>query len=293
MTVPTYDLYGDDNRQRPDYWLHCETIASRSSRNRWEIRLHRHEHFQQFLYIRSGDCDATLGTLHLPAEAPCVLVIPPGVQHGFRFSQEIDGVVITLAANRNGTGMSGTHEWMSAPRLIPLPAGEDAHYLDQTILRLLHTYEQDGTRSRMAGAYLDCALALLGYSAGSEKAVGPQGGKAARIEVLIDLISQHSHQQMTVEDYARDMKLSSTHLNRLARQATGHSVHDLILHQLIDDAQRALIFSADSVKTISEDLGFADSAYFSRWFRKIRSMTPRQYRQQMRDELARQDVPAG
>ena len=24
--VPTYELYGEDNEQRPDFWLHCETL---------------------------------------------------------------------------------------------------------------------------------------------------------------------------------------------------------------------------------------------------------------------------
>ncbi|TXI10768.1 MAG: AraC family transcriptional regulator, partial [Rhizobium sp.] len=48
--VPTYELYGENSGGNPDFWLHCETISSRSSLHHWEIRPHRHDNFFQILY---------------------------------------------------------------------------------------------------------------------------------------------------------------------------------------------------------------------------------------------------
>ena len=33
--VPTYELYGETSGKEPDFWLHCETIPSRSSLHQW------------------------------------------------------------------------------------------------------------------------------------------------------------------------------------------------------------------------------------------------------------------
>ncbi len=289
MAVPTYDLYGEDQRERPDYWLHCETIASRSSRNHWEIRRHRHERFQQFLYIRSGDCDATLGAIRAPAKAPCILLIPPGLEHGFRFSRDIDGIVVTISTDRPDHGRAwGTTDPISKAMLLSLSDEADAIYFGQTVSRLLQAYEQGGAQGRAAVTYLDCALHLLqGFLGSNEPPQTGSDGKA-RVEALRDLIGQNFRRHLSVEDYAEHLGLSSTHLNRLTRGVAGCSVRDLITTRLLEEAQRSLIFSASTVQMIAEQLGFSDSAYFCRWFRKQRSITPRQYRERARQGLSRE-----
>ncbi|MGO6907892.1 AraC family transcriptional regulator, partial [Rhizobium ruizarguesonis] len=59
--IPTYELYGEKTGREPDFWVHCETIRSRSSLHHWEIRPHRHESFFQILYIEGGSGDAIFG----------------------------------------------------------------------------------------------------------------------------------------------------------------------------------------------------------------------------------------
>ena len=72
-TVPTYELYGEKTGERPDFWLHCETIPSRSSLYHWEIGLHRHESFFQILYIAGGSGDAVFGNAVNMIEPPMVI----------------------------------------------------------------------------------------------------------------------------------------------------------------------------------------------------------------------------
>ncbi|PRD44601.1 hypothetical protein C5748_04100 [Phyllobacterium phragmitis] len=138
--VPIYDLYGEKPDKRPDFWLHCETIASRSSLHRWEIALHRHEGFFQILYIQAGSGEAIFeGRVHA-IHPPAVITIPPQVDHGFRFSRDIAGLVITVVAThlriRPGTH-SGLGEWLSAPCLTSLDKDDDdAIYLGRTLERI-------------------------------------------------------------------------------------------------------------------------------------------------------------
>lgn len=296
--IPTYDLYGESRGKRADFWLHCETIASRSSAYHWEIGVHRHESFQQFLYIRDGSGDAILGSSRLKIRPPCVIAVPPGVSHGFRFSRDVDGVVITLVAERlrltAGLGQR-PQDWLSNARLIALPQDEDGRYLDETFARMAAEIEsRHVNRNDLAEAYLTAAVLILGRIAsaasghdGDEGKEGAGDAKLARVEALKDLIGRNFRQHLPTAAYARQLNLSPTHLNRVVREVTGMSVHDLIMTRVIDEARRALVFTTASVQSIADKLGYADAAYFSRCFRKRTGLTPRQYRQNERENLRR------
>ena len=288
-SVPTYDLYGESRTKRPDFWLHCETIASRSSTHQWEIGLHRHESFQQFLYIRNGSGDAILGPATVALVPPCVVAVPPGISHGFRFSRDIDGLVITLVAERLRltAGLAKRPgDWLSSPRLIALPAGDDARYLDETFSRLFAEFEaQRVGRNDLIEAYLTAAILILGHMVGAGGIGAAGDANLARVEALKDLIGRHFRKQLPAESYAELLNLSPTHLNRVVRNVTGMSVHDLIMARVIDEARRALVFTTASVQSIADGLGFSDAAYFSRCFRKRTGQTPREYREAERESL--------
>ena len=89
-TVPTYELYGENTGRKPDFWLHCETIPSRSSLHHWEIRPHRHESFFQILYIDAGSGDAVFDGFAHAIVPPAVITVPPKLNHGFRFSRQFE-----------------------------------------------------------------------------------------------------------------------------------------------------------------------------------------------------------
>jgi hypothetical protein len=109
--------------------LHCESIAQRSRLHDWEIRPHRHESFLQLLLLRGGTGEARLDGVAVPIATPCVIVVPPGRPHGFRFSRDVDGIVLTVVAVRLRALVGGTPAlWacFDAPRLQRLDAGSQA-----------------------------------------------------------------------------------------------------------------------------------------------------------------------
>lgn len=281
--VPTYDLYGEDRDNSGNFNLHCETIASRSSAYHWEIGLHRHEHFLQFLYIWEGSGDAIFETTTMPLTPPCVIFIPPGPVHGFRFSRDVAGLVITaLAARLRALPMR------REPRVVPLGAGSaDAAYLDQTFKRIAEEYDTARSdRTNILDAYLAVVAALV--TPPDDTASSEFGADAAQrhITAFKDLIGRHFRQHMTAAEYAEKLGVSPTHLNRVSRKVTGMSAHDLIIGRLIEEAMRALSLTGASIQHISESLGFSDAAYFSRCFRLKTGMSPRDYRRQQQSQHA-------
>lgn len=291
-TVPTYDLYGERQEKRPDFWMHCETIASRSRLHHWEIGLHRHDSFFQLLYIRNGSGDAILSADTLAFRPPCVAIVPPGISHGFRFSRDIDGLVVTVVADQlrlTSRLANRPGDWLSQPRLVVLdPTAADTRYLAETFQRVFDEFESSCPgRNDLIEAYLTAALMLLGRAALPQAREEAQDLNRRRIEELRNLIGRHFREQLPAEAYARLLNLSPAHLNRVVRTVTGESTHDLIMARVAEEARRALVFTPTSIQRIADSLGFADAAYFSRWFRRRTGHTPRDYREAERERLSR------
>ncbi|GES42007.1 AraC family transcriptional regulator [Rhizobium dioscoreae] len=289
--VPTYELYGENTGRKPDFWLHCETISSRSSLHHWEIRPHRHESFFQILYIDAGSGDAIFDGISHAITPPAVITIPPRLNHGFRFSRDIEGFVITvlishLKASPGDRSRLGT--WLADPHLTLLDTGnEDAAHVASTLKRLGEEFASHRSgRNDLLEAYLTAALLLTARIAqNADDGSNPGDESERRMEMLQGLIQRHLRSHKPAAFYAESLGISPAHLSRIVRGRTGHGAHELITRKLLDEAKRELVFTFATVQEISYRLGFADPAYFSRFFVKQTGQTPRAWRIEERERL--------
>ena len=288
IAVPTYDLYGEGRAERPDFWLHCETIAARSSTYHWEIGLHRHESFFQLLYIRDGAGDAILSGSTVPLAAPCMVTMPPGASHGYRFTRNVDGFVVTVVSDHlrlTAEFRKRAAHWLAVPQVISINLS-DGDYIDATIRRLSEEFEaRRSGRNDLIETYLATLLMLTGRQANPQDSDAGTDARQARVETLKELIGRNFRKQMPASAYARLLNLSPTHLNRIVREVTGMTVHDLIMSRVIDEARRALVFTPATIQQVADSLGFSDPAYFSRCFRKRTGHTPGAFRREERRKL--------
>ncbi|PSH68770.1 AraC family transcriptional regulator [Phyllobacterium brassicacearum] len=292
-SAPTYGLYGESNAQRPDFWLHWETIASRSQLHNWEIKPHKHDAFLQILYLRGGTGDAVFnGEVHaiLP---PVMIAIPAKYAHGFRFSKDMDGVVITMAASRFGAlGRSFVDaeigKWFSTPHLVLLHQTEgDRGFLAQTLEKLCQELMQGGLfHADLVEVHLRTAMLMAARITAAGQPEFNAGVEInARMKALDALVNRHLRDHHPAEFYAGHLGISVTHLNRIVKAATGQSTNALVASRLIDQAKRDLVFTTTHIKQIAYDLGFNDPAYFSRFFTRQTGSTPRQYRAEQHAKL--------
>ena len=89
-----------------------------------------------------------------------------------------------------------------------------------------------------------------------------------------------------MSDYAEDLSVTPTHLNRVTRAATGDTASHLILNRMIREARRNLVYTNLPVSAIAYALGFDDAAYFSRVYAAATGLSPRTFRAQVRGEEA-------
>ena len=94
------------------------------------------------------------------------------------------------------------------------------------------------------------------------------------------MIEQDYSKHHLVTYYARKIGITAAHLNIISRQITGKSALNLIHERLLLEAKRNLVYTNLSISTLSYTLGFADPAYFTRFFKRNSGASPKEFRNQ-------------
>jgi AraC-like DNA-binding protein len=82
--------------------------------------------------------------------------------------------------------------------------------------------------------------------------------------------------ELTLPEVARTVGASANHLNRILKQQTGHTFHQLLLRERLGRARDLLARGEMNVTEAALDAGFNDSNYFARVFRKVHGYPPSQ-----------------
>ena len=92
-----------------------------------------------------------------------------------------------------------------------------------------------------------------------------------------NLLDQQYEREHSAQYYSDELNISPKGLNKAVKKELGQTVSELIKEKLIIEAKRELYSKDLSVKEIAFKLGFEDPAYFSRFFKKETSHSPREY----------------
>lgn len=103
-----------------------------------------------------------------------------------------------------------------------------------------------------------------------------------RVQQLEELINKNFVEIKSPGQYARMMYVSEKHLNRMVKVSLNKTTSDVITERIILEAKRLLVFSQKSIAEIVTALGYTDSAYFFRFFKKKTGFTPTAFQEQFR-----------
>lgn len=280
-SIPVFKLYGESlDWPTPDL-LHCESIAARSRLHQWEIEPHRHADLCQLLFLHQGQAEIELEGQVQVLREPALQVVPALCVHGFRFSPEVDGYVLTLAAPLIEL-LHGQLGGKSAPlaQAGTYRAGSDARYLDSVFSALQAEYQQNLAGRDLQMRSLINLVAVWVSRRQLQTRAGAQVPVRGRevLQRFNQLVERQFRQQPAVEQLAHEVGVSVATLNTLCRQWAGQSALQIVHQRLLLEAKRDLIYTSLSINQLADTLGFADPAYFSRFFRRLTGLSPREFR---------------
>lgn len=99
-----------------------------------------------------------------------------------------------------------------------------------------------------------------------------------RFNGILKYIEQHHAEKIPVESLASMANLSTYHFSRLFDEVTGRTPGEYINYVRIHKAEQLLRNTDLNITEIALSTGFNDINYFSRMFKKIKSITPTSYR---------------
>ena len=281
--VPVYQLYGEGQPWLTPDLVHVESIAARSGLHQWEIRPHRHHGLFQLLWLQQGSADVQLDGSRQRLASGSVLLLPQHCVHGFHFSQHAQGVVVTLAyaflARLHG-GLGDSLASMAEPQWLSLAEGGHRAEIEALLPALLREYGAQGEhRHLLLESLLVSVLCWLRREPASRESVASSQRGRQYLSAFSALIEQSYAQHLPLEHYAAQLGISTAHLNAVCRELAGCSALVLVHARLMLEARRNLVYTSMSVRDISDALGFADPAYFTRFFKRGSGLSPRQFRE--------------
>lgn len=107
------------------------------------------------------------------------------------------------------------------------------------------------------------------------------------IEKALAYIDQNFKQPMTLEEMSREVGLSRYHLSRTFKQHLGKSFKEYLTEKRIAEAKLLMAHEDKNVTEACFAVGFNDTSYFARVFRKYEGRSPSTFRKRM-DHMRRQ-----
>lgn len=96
---------------------------------------------------------------------------------------------------------------------------------------------------------------------------------------FICLLPNHFIEHHDIPFYASNLCVSPVYLSRIVRRVSGRTVMDYINYMLLMESSFLLRTSKLSIAQISDRLHFADTPSFSKFFSRMKGMSPREYRE--------------
>lgn len=269
--IPQFSLIGD-NVSFPDV-AHYEQFADRAEGLDWVVPPHRHKAMAQVFHFDSGGAEVVIESTKFSTNGRSFLYIPSGAVHGMALEPGLRGGVLSFPSAVLAAVGPRTAELTK--RLDSPFIGEVDTQLNGLFAQFAQVFESE-PRFR-APQLLGLSILILAALAASGDPVGP-ALKGSTLAALDTLIAQHRQDGWGPSDYANALNMTTGHLSRLCRTASGMPVSRYVEAQLMTEAARLLAFTQQPVAEVGYGLGFDDPAYFSRRFRLAQGEPPSAYR---------------
>jgi AraC family transcriptional regulator of arabinose operon len=98
------------------------------------------------------------------------------------------------------------------------------------------------------------------------------------LEPTLSFLYENLHRPISLAEMAAHAELSESHFSRLFKEQTGHSPVDYFIYLKMQHACSMLTLTRSTIHEIGSALGYNDAYYFSRLFKKVIGVSPREYR---------------
>jgi AraC family transcriptional regulator, transcriptional activator of pobA len=278
-------LYGDNDFQQLPNFIHQESLETRSKMYDWEINEHIHTELFQLFILKEGSGKLISGKQKIELNSPCIITIPSNTLHGFAFDFNIQGEVITFSESYFETILK------NAPNiLLNIDSLRQVNFTENTasfeqlsnfISQIIAELNEELPHKNLTIQALFQLFFTHIYRINilQNEVKGDSDNRTLQhFQAFQKLIKQSIQETKSVNEYAKALNITPVHLNRICRTIVQKSALQIVNEYLIEEAKKYLLNTDYSISEVSHFLNFSDPAYFTRLFKKMTGLTPKQYK---------------
>ncbi|MBP6116968.1 MAG: 4-hydroxyphenylacetate catabolism regulatory protein HpaA [Neisseriaceae bacterium] len=288
--IPNLNLVQTYDKFYKDAHVHYESLDNLASFFGRAMHLHRHDRYYQLHYIHSGKVHLILGEDEYNEQAPLLFLTPPPVPHGFVTEPHASGQVLTVHQSVVQQLIQGLDK--RGPNIDAQPfcftlrdLSEAAKCHEAQLIKAFNGLDQEVQNHDALGQsaainhWAQLVLVnLFRLIAGSTQMRPSHHSQSAIFRKFLGLIEEYYKDHLVITQYAQLLNVTEGRLNKICRTIANASSKQLIFERLVQEAKYLLSYTNLSIKEIAFDLGFQDPAYFTRFFIKYTTQTPKDYR---------------
>jgi AraC-like DNA-binding protein len=228
----------------------------------------------EFVWMLTGQARVTLDDDELPLAPVQLLLVPPGVRHGFLWDTTRPcrhGYVHFVPRDVDGP-------LPATPQVQPMTDDDPLAGLCAYLLWLAGAAPADWQRRSSEALAFMLRLVIDGPLPRLDASAGLAPALCAAVGLLQGQWAQTPLRRVGVGELARLAHVSRGYLNRLFRTGFGLSAAAALERARCSRAESLLLRTDLAVESIAEQCGFADSSHFSHRFGAIHGTSPRAFR---------------
>lgn len=285
-------LYGEQLNPPLLDFIHVESLESRSKLYNWEIQQHIHTDLYQIFVITSGGGTLFAGASQIDLFPSGVILIPCQIMHGFHFEPESIGYVLTIGNDYmdmllksfspgHSRHSSGRINFHGINHFSFTQRNTEFNELVFIIHRIKKELEEVHLQKEIA---LRSCFHLLLLSLFRIVVIHQDTGAKEDQRMLQYYQSFHQniiksiHTTKSIVEYAGELNITTVHLNRICKKLVNKSALDIVNENLIMECKKYLLNTAYTISQISYLFNFEDPAYFTKVFKRMTGVTPKEFR---------------
>lgn len=126
--------------------------------------------------------------------------------------------------------------------------------------------------------YISQVLSLILSEVYFRERVDESSTQDRHVTMVIRYMYQHLRENLTLEEISEEVQLSKSYLNAVFKAQTGKSPVEFFIHLKMQEACKLLKSTDYYIYEVSSELGYTDQYYFSRIFKKVVGVSPKDYK---------------
>ncbi|MDD2384282.1 MAG: helix-turn-helix domain-containing protein [Sulfurospirillaceae bacterium] len=236
--------------------------------------VHRHPYYE-IIFVTQGKGDMQIDFQHYPIQQGSLFFFSPAQMHFPTVDEEFN--CFLLRFDLSVFSENNFFHNLSMFNFDYLHI-QDQNYKDveQILIQLHEEFTEHRTLKQSAICNL-LKILLITLQRLFPKVVNSTT-QTSLFSALNQLLEKNHYQIAHPSEYAKPLKVPMKVLNTVIKEFTGMSCGEYIRSKTLIEAKRLLLYSTKNANEIAYELGFVDTSYFSRFFKKETGVSPMTFR---------------